>query len=138
MTNKPMLSVERELLERIAKPLKMLSDKPFRTKAILELRALLDADKVNSREMGLMQYVEAHPIKPAAQHQGDLVGYVSPAGLAGAKSGKTAMFRSCVVGVYTIPLYAKQSAPVADPDCDHCCGAGHNPFGEKCGCVKSA
>ena len=53
------------------------------------------------------------PSKQAAQHQGEPVGYVSPAGLAGAKSGKTAMFRSCVVGVYTIPLYAEQPAPVA-------------------------
>lgn len=42
MANKPMLSVERELLERIAKPLKVLADKPYRTKAILELRALLE------------------------------------------------------------------------------------------------
>lgn len=42
MTNKPMLSVERDLLERIAKPLKVMADKPYRTKAILELRALLD------------------------------------------------------------------------------------------------
>ncbi len=46
MTNKPILSVERELLERIAKPLKVLADKPYRTKAILELRAILDAQHV--------------------------------------------------------------------------------------------
>jgi len=34
-----------------------------------ELRALFDAEKVNSREMGLMQYVEAHPIKPAGHER---------------------------------------------------------------------
>lgn len=37
-----------------------------------DLRALLDADKVNNRQMGLMQFVEAHPL-PAAQPQGELV-----------------------------------------------------------------
>lgn len=75
MSNKPMLSVDlRALLERVVK------GEPGSTWAALdddrlgateELLALLDADKVNSREMGLMQYVEAHPIKPAAQHQGE-------------------------------------------------------------------
>ena len=79
MSNKPMLSVDlRALLERVVK------GEPGSTWAALdddrlvateELLALLDADKVNSREMGLMQYVEAHPIKPAAQHQGEPVAY---------------------------------------------------------------
>lgn len=69
MSNKPMLSVElRVLLER-------LLSHDFAEEcqecgigysdAWSELRALLDADKVNSREMGLMQYVDAHPIKSA-------------------------------------------------------------------------
>lgn len=69
MTNKPMLSIElRALLER-------LLSHDFAEEcqecgigysdAWSELRALLDADKVNSREMGLMQYVDAHPIKSA-------------------------------------------------------------------------
>lgn len=58
MTNKPMLSVERELLERIAKPLKVLADKPYRTKAILELRDLLDKpeDKLCSVCNGFGRY----------------------------------------------------------------------------------
>lgn len=69
MTNKPMLSIElRALLER-------LLSHDFAEEcqecgigysdAWSELSALLDADKVNSREMGLMQYVDAHPIKSA-------------------------------------------------------------------------
>ena len=42
MTNKPMLSVERELLDRIARPLKKMADEPARRRAIKELRTLLD------------------------------------------------------------------------------------------------
>lgn len=37
--------------------------------AFRELRALLDADKVNNRQMGIMQFVEAHPIAPVVERQ---------------------------------------------------------------------
>lgn len=68
-TNQTIDGVPRELLESIAA---YVADSP---NAIMRLRAtqaraLLDADKVNNRKMGLMQFVEAHPIKPAAQPQG--------------------------------------------------------------------
>lgn len=46
-----------------------------------KLRALLDADKVNNRQMGLMQFLEAHPIKPAAQPQGEPVALAQGVGI---------------------------------------------------------
>lgn len=59
--------VPRELLERLQIA---LSNSYCPERFLLnELRAQLDADKVNNRQMGLMQFVEAHPIKPASQHQ---------------------------------------------------------------------
>lgn len=90
MTNKPILSVERELLERIAKPLKVWADKPYRTKAILELRALLDKpaypDRLCHADKGAHPYIcgclkgddeaqrryDEHHSK-AIQHQGEPV-----------------------------------------------------------------
>ena len=42
MTNKPMLSVERELLERITRPQLKRRDETVRRRAITELRAILD------------------------------------------------------------------------------------------------
>lgn len=109
MSNKPMLSVERDVIESALECLERCQEQAFQScecemclecgkmpdgctgtecaktcqcstcehccneQEMKELRALLDADKVNSREMGLMQYVEEHPIKPAAQHQGEPV-----------------------------------------------------------------
>lgn len=115
MSNKQMLSVDlRALLERVVK------GEPGSTWAALdddrlvateELLALLDADKVNSREMGLMQYVEAHPIKPAAQHQGEPV-----AGIKEHWSGKSADFQYKALTDVVFkedwkPLFAEQPAP---------------------------
>lgn len=66
MTNNPTIDgVSRELLERILHGCMFtLSRQQYG-----ELRALLDADKVNNREIGLMQFVEAHPIAPAVERQ---------------------------------------------------------------------
>jgi len=61
--------VSRDMLERLIDRL----SKAQMFKESTELRALLDADKVNNRQMGLMQYVEAHPVKPVAQPQGEPV-----------------------------------------------------------------
>lgn len=96
------------------------------------LRALLDADKVNNRQMGLIQFVEAHPIKPAAQPQGEpvltieltenkiyggmhIVKWDNPGGL------KEGFHR----------LYAEQPAPVAvvKLGTHHVLGAIHNVEG---------
>lgn len=44
MTNKPMLSVDRELLERITRPQLKRRDETVRRRAITELRALLDKE----------------------------------------------------------------------------------------------
>lgn len=92
-----------------------------KTEALKELRALLDRDKVNNRQMGLMQFVEAHPIKPAAQPQGEPFGYwLFPKGLPlhgmfhrVTASDKIIDSQSVVDAFEITPLYAEQPAPVA-------------------------
>ena len=90
-----------------------------------EMRALLDADKVNNRQMGLIQFVEAHPIKPAAQPQGEPVAWAN--WKVGSRSyvpyRTVGEARRCVEaseisatqnGPYrVVPLYAEHPAPVA-------------------------
>lgn len=77
-----------------------------------QLRALLDADKVNNRQMGLVQFVEAHQIKPAAQPQGVPVLFVA----------QDALDDPQCVGMHAtrkpnalqrVALYTEQPAPVA-------------------------
>ena len=131
-TNQTIDGVPRELralLERVAGK---ASQTPHwdaldedRIAATSELRALLDADKVNNRQMGLIQFVEAHPIKPAAQPQGEPVAWAN--WKVGSRSyvpyRTVGEARRCVEaseisatqnGPYrVVPLYAEQPAPVA-------------------------
>ncbi|ASN67353.1 hypothetical protein 7F11_20 [uncultured Caudovirales phage] len=118
-TNQTIDGVPRELralLERVAGK---ASQTPHwdaldedRIAATSELRALLDADKVNNRQMGLIQFVEAHPIKPAAQPQGEPVAWLNVA---------TGHVTTSAVEVMdwddekeqVQSLYAEQPAPVA-------------------------
>ena len=128
MSNKPMLSVERELLDRLVK------GEPYsnwsaldddRIQATEELRALLDT--------------------PAAQHQGEPVAWVecSPAWLKAGGDCATAP-RICVgmEGISHLhPAHsnAEQPATVADhPQCEECKGWGyhenhHEGGGTECG-----
>lgn len=81
MTNKPMLSVKRELLERIARPQLKPRDETVRRRAITELRALLDKPEkfecLDGGKCGIGGYCDACPhTKPAAQHQGEPVARV--------------------------------------------------------------
>ena len=134
MTNKPMLSVEREFNREDRYIVVKRSDLdriPNRKVVHTFLAALGEVSahsvRISQRDFLVIEsdWPEFEPAyrmiedrttgKPAA-HQGKLAGYVSPAGLAGAKSGKTAMFRSCVVGVYTIPLYAEQPTAAVLPE----------------------
>ena len=104
----------------------------WNTPAATKLRALLDADKVNSRQMGLMQFVEAHPLKPADQPQGDPVAWMyrreggeclgqlvqmESDNLKDVREGKVVEGRRILWprDDYTDwkPLYAEQPAPVA-------------------------
>lgn len=82
-----------------------------------DLRALLDADKVNNRQMGLMQFVEAHPL-PAAQPQGEPVAWIIQwaSTIPGMRGHREVVLiepslnpRAATV----TPLYAEQPAPVA-------------------------
>ena len=82
MTNKPMLSVERELLERIARLQLKRRDETVRRRAIAELRALLDK-QVNfltpdCPDCACVQDGQCLciPSKPAAQHQPAPVAFV--------------------------------------------------------------
>lgn len=84
-----------------------------------ELRALLDRDKVNNRQMGLMQFVEAHPL-PAAQPRGEPLIHITPEVLAMLRGerkmqpgGLTYSGSKPLCG-WTVPLYTEQPAPVAD------------------------
>ena len=113
MTNKPMLSVERELLELVTdnKHIDKESISIRRWEALCKLRAILS--------------------KPAAQHQGDPVAIVT---------GSTVQW---LPGAGKIkdrtPLYAEQPAPVADQtQCEECKGWGyhenhHEGGGTECG-----
>lgn len=75
MSNQTIDGVPRELLENFASYSEGSASGEVQL-WVKKLRALLDADKVNNRQMGLMQYVEAHPIKPAAQPQGEPVAFI--------------------------------------------------------------
>ncbi len=74
-----------------------------------ELRALLDADKVNNRQMGLMQFVEAHPIKPARHPDAIIEGVMTSAGISHAIFASTVSLKHGE----QVKLYAVQPAPVA-------------------------
>lgn len=125
MTNKPILSVERELLER-------LTENWNGTDACIELRALLDKPNswpcwsckqpVSMRERadadGECPHCAAEldiedwpfPSKPAAQHQGDPVACVI-AFREGVKEPELLSWKQMPVGEHR--LYAEQPAPVA-------------------------
>lgn len=78
MTNKPMLSVERELLERITRPQLKRRDETVRRRAITELRALLDKpDECRCKRYGKDNPHWPCPVhaEPAAQHQGEPVAW---------------------------------------------------------------
>ena len=96
MTNKPMLSVERELLERITRLQLKRRDETVRRRAITELRALLDKEVDG----------DSH----APKKQGEPVAWLDK------ESGAiiTAKLKPilCEDG-FEIPLYAEQPAPVA-------------------------
>lgn len=126
--------VSRELLERVVAHCVFWHDHAY-LEAIQdigpELRALLDADKVNNRQTGLGQFVEAHPIKQAAQPQGEPVGYRDPSQRwATIKADNKAKMEgdghdlSC----FSVPLYAEQPAPVVMCDCNQ----GRLPCNGRC------
>lgn len=113
MTNKPMLSVERELLELVTdnKHIDKESISIRRWEALCKLRAILS--------------------KPAAQHQGEPVAWRYK------KSWEKTGWKVCDkhptdYGIddecYEIQaLYAEQPAPVADhPQCEECKGWGYH------------
>lgn len=79
MTNQTIDGVPRKLLTSLLAWLERANERngDGDIAEYVELRALLDADKVNNRQMGLVQFVEAHPIKPAAQPQGVQVAILS-------------------------------------------------------------
>ena len=99
---------------------------------IKELRALLDADKVNNRQMGLMQFVEAHSLKTAAHcegtgrlpadhrhgepsHWANLAGQTITADLK-AYNLKSGGAPAAASAAYSIPLYRHQPAqPQGEP-----------------------
>jgi len=121
--------VSRELLERIREKLSQTDYTWPARDPEEELRALLDADKVNNRQMGLMQYVEAHPVKPVAQPQGEPVAWCidreEPGHLGGYCSAAMKVNGVGFQG-HTKPLYAEQPAPVAvmvpKSECPNCLG----------------
>ena len=115
--------VSRALLERIISHCNFWHDHPY-LEAIQgidkELRALLDAPACDpdclhccggGRDpFGAVCGCSAP--KPAAQPQGDPVGYVIPGDMP-AQSGYTKTVNPVPEGKYTFPLYAEQPAPVA-------------------------
>lgn len=72
-TNQTIDGVRRDTVEITRELAEQLTEVWNGVNARIELRKMLDADKVNNRQMGLMQFVEEHPIKPAAQPHGEPV-----------------------------------------------------------------
>ena len=157
MTNKPMLSVDRELLSTALKADASIGATATELVkgwvAMVELRALLDKDVLESQYDGMTQG-QAQDVsdgvdeilhgKPAAQHHGDPVAwqYRVSAGPATGWSlwhdGKGEEFKNSYQ-VETRPLYAEQPAPASDhTQCEECKGWGyhenhHEGGGTECG-----
>ena len=145
MTNKPMLSVDRELLEK-------WSSGWIKAEHHAEMRAILDKPVFESQYAGMNQQ-QAQAVsdgvdeilhgKPAAQHQGEPVAWRYK------KSWEKTGWKVCDkhptdYGIddecYEIQaLYAEQPAPVADQaQCEECKGWGyhenhHEGGGTECG-----
>ena len=146
MTNKPMLSVERELIQRIADHCKFWVDHPY-LEAIadvgVELRALLD----NPSECRCKRYGKDNPhwpcpvhAEPAAQRQGEpavLMELVENKIYGGMHIAKWDNPGGLKEGFHK--LYAEQPEPVADQaQCEECKGWGyhenhHEGGGTECG-----
>lgn len=75
-TNQTIDGVPRDTVEITRELAEQLTEGWNGVNARIELRKMLDADKVNNRQMGLMQFVGAHPIKPAAQPQREPVAFL--------------------------------------------------------------
>ena len=114
--------VSRELAKRLAVPMLRTSEYLLDHRdALDELRALLDADKVNNRQMGLMQFVEAHPIKPTGlsqgwnltrKHDGFVVGHQSVAYPPDGKAIERAERDGYVWVPFLLPAAQPQGEPV--------------------------
>ena len=140
MTNKPMLSVERELLERAASAIEKHHGS-LQWVIATELRALLDkpaatdfeswwaetGEQLTKHEIGLKDLMRcAYEAVPAAQHQGEPVAWIKP------DVAKTLTKDECCYAFGSqnpkgtlIPLYAEQPAPVAPASqCAPCNGKG--------------
>ncbi len=119
--------VSRELAKRLAVPMLRTSEYLLDHRdALDELRALLDADKVNNRQMGLMQFVEAHPIKPTGlsqgwnltrKHDGFVVGHQSVAYPPDGKAIERAERDGYVWVPFLLPAAQPQGEPVAWVEC---------------------
>lgn len=108
MTNKPMLSVDRELLERITRPQLKRRDETVRRRAITELRALLD------KEVDGDSHAPKHQGEPVAEVEREFDN--SPA--------HVHLYQDLPDGT---KLYAEQPAPVADhTQCEECKGWGYH------------
>lgn len=123
MTNKPMLSVERELPE-------LVTENWNGTDARIELRALLDDPEKDYVLINGMHFSHAEilewrekacaDMEKAAQHQGEPVGWRDPSHVWATLSDKTKIEWLAsksgghieAANAYTIPLYAEQPAPV--------------------------
>ena len=106
MTNKPMLSVERELLER-------LTENWNGTDARIELRTLLDKPVCHNCA-GLERNIPCPECKPAAQHQGDPVAICRlwNEGGSGERTSVEFIKEPCPDGTL---LYTDQYSPVIKP-----------------------
>ena len=86
-------------------------------------RALLDADKVNNRQMGLMQFVDAHPIKSATQPQGEPVALTAVGVLR--DDGDGGLEPEWILEGGTAELWAGAMLLIADEDQELCAEDGH-------------
>lgn len=123
MTHKPMLSVERDLIERAVQAIINTSQMQ---PALNELRALLDKPApAPCQTLGCFDNAaegwrncEAHKFymlrEPAAQHQGEPVAYMVQTGthVEVLFEGNDWLYKYRKAGMRVTPLYAEQPAPV--------------------------
>ena len=153
MTNKPMLSVDRELLERAASAIEKHHGS-LQWVIASDLRALLDKPVLESQYEGMTQD-QAQAVsdgvdeilhgKPAAQHQGEpnvalcanaysdmqraskRLGQCISCGEPPEDDGVITHDPSCTLCAMEMAAYAEQTAPEADhPQCEECKGWGYH------------
>lgn len=108
MTNKPMLSVERDLLDRIVRPQLKPRDETVRRRAITELRALLDNPAPELKPFAWYRVPKDFPL------QGAFFQYIEGQSERDIQNSLDADFGFYVTRLYADPAAQHQGEPVGE------------------------